>query len=136
MNGAVRVALDTSAIGPRLAASAGAGSGCWSASRSPRHRRRGRPWCSARRGACRSGPQQLAEALAEATAAREARAADLARLQAILDSMADGVLFIDAEDRVALVNQAGPRAAQPDRRRRAAAPRLPPEGLARRCWTA
>jgi nitrogen fixation/metabolism regulation signal transduction histidine kinase len=49
----------------------------------------------------------LAAALAEATAAREARAADLQRLQAILDSMVDGVLFVDAEERVALVNRAG-----------------------------
>jgi signal transduction histidine kinase len=46
-------------------------------------------------------------ALAEANSAREARAADLRQLQAILDSMVDGVLFIDADDRVALVNQAG-----------------------------
>jgi signal transduction histidine kinase len=51
----------------------------------------------------------LAVALATATAAREARAADLQRLQAILDSMVDGVLFIDADDRVAMVNQAGRR---------------------------
>lgn len=50
---------------------------------------------------------KLAEALAEATAAREARAGDLQRLQAILDSMVDGVLFIDAEDRVAMTNKAG-----------------------------
>jgi PAS domain S-box-containing protein len=52
---------------------------------------------------------RLEEALEEATAVREARAADLRRLQAILDSMVDGVLFIDAEDRVAMVNQAGRR---------------------------
>jgi signal transduction histidine kinase len=50
---------------------------------------------------------KLAEALDQATAAREARAADLHRLQAILDSMADGVIFIDAEDRVAMTNAAG-----------------------------
>jgi nitrogen fixation/metabolism regulation signal transduction histidine kinase len=50
---------------------------------------------------------RLEEALREATAVREARAADLTRLQAILDSMVDGVLFIDAEDRVAMVNAAG-----------------------------
>jgi nitrogen fixation/metabolism regulation signal transduction histidine kinase len=50
---------------------------------------------------------RLEQALAEATQVREARAADLRRLQAILDSMVDGVLFIDAEDRVAMVNQAG-----------------------------
>ncbi len=50
---------------------------------------------------------KLAEALQEANLAREARAADLARLQAVLDSMADGVIFIDADDRVAMINQAG-----------------------------
>lgn len=50
---------------------------------------------------------KLGVALAEANSAREARAADLRQLQAILDSMVDGVLFIDASDRVALVNQAG-----------------------------
>ncbi|HSN89810.1 MAG TPA: ATP-binding protein [Anaeromyxobacteraceae bacterium] len=50
---------------------------------------------------------QLAKALAEANSAREARAADLRRLQAVIDSMVEGVLFIDAEDRIALVNQAG-----------------------------
>lgn len=50
---------------------------------------------------------KLAEALEEANQAREARAADLARLQAILDSMADGVIFIDADDRVAMINKAG-----------------------------
>lgn len=51
--------------------------------------------------------ERLERALREATETREARAADLARLQAILDSMVDGVLFIDAEDRVAMVNAAG-----------------------------
>lgn len=50
---------------------------------------------------------RLERALREANEVREARAADLTRLQAILDSMVDGVLFIDAEDRIALVNQAG-----------------------------
>lgn len=105
VNGALLVALDTTDLGPRLAASAR------------------RIWAlvgltflaigtavvlvvrAARRVADRT--QRLAEALAAANAAREARAADLARLQAILDSMADGVLFIDADDNVALVNQAG-----------------------------
>ena len=105
VNGALLVALDTTELGPRLAASAR------------------RIWAlvgltflaigiavvlvlrAARRVADRT--QRLGEALAAANAAREARAADLARLQAILDSMPDGVLFIDADDRVALVNQAG-----------------------------
>jgi PAS domain S-box-containing protein len=48
----------------------------------------------------------LHEALAAATEAREARAADLAKLQAMIDSMADGFIFVDREDRVAMVNQA------------------------------
>jgi nitrogen fixation/metabolism regulation signal transduction histidine kinase len=51
--------------------------------------------------------ERLERALREATEVREARAADLTRLQAILDSMVDGVLFIDAEDRVAMVNASG-----------------------------
>ena len=51
--------------------------------------------------------QALRVALADATRAREERAADLARLQAILDSMADGVIFVDAADRIALTNRAG-----------------------------
>jgi PAS domain S-box-containing protein len=52
---------------------------------------------------------RLEQALGEATEVREARAADLRRLQAILDSMVDGVLFIDAADEIAMVNQAGRR---------------------------
>jgi nitrogen fixation/metabolism regulation signal transduction histidine kinase len=35
------------------------------------------------------------------------RRAELATIQAIVDSMADGVIFIDAKDTIALVNQAG-----------------------------
>jgi PAS domain S-box-containing protein len=49
----------------------------------------------------------LVRARAQAAAARRETAAALTRLQAIVDSMADGVIFIDAEDRVALVNEAG-----------------------------
>ncbi|MGC3996435.1 MAG: histidine kinase dimerization/phospho-acceptor domain-containing protein [Anaeromyxobacter sp.] len=48
-----------------------------------------------------------AAALAEAEAERAARRAELETMQAVVDSMADGLLFIDARDRVALVNQAG-----------------------------
>jgi nitrogen fixation/metabolism regulation signal transduction histidine kinase len=51
--------------------------------------------------------RRLEQALHDATEVREARAADLERLQAILDSMIDGVLFIDAADKVAMVNKAG-----------------------------
>jgi PAS domain S-box-containing protein len=51
--------------------------------------------------------ERLETALREANEVREARAADLQRLQAILDSMVDGVIFVDAEDRIAMVNAAG-----------------------------
>jgi PAS domain S-box-containing protein len=44
---------------------------------------------------------------AQATLAREEKGAALMRLQAIVDSMADGVIFVDADHRVALVNEAG-----------------------------
>lgn len=47
------------------------------------------------------------EALAEARREREARRAELETMQAVVDSMADGVIFIDAGGRIALVNQAG-----------------------------
>jgi len=50
---------------------------------------------------------KLAEALAAAESAREERTAALTRLQAIVDSMADGVIFVDAQGRIALVNEAG-----------------------------
>ncbi len=46
------------------------------------------------------------EALAEARREREARRAELATMQAMVDSMADGVIFIDARNTVALVNRA------------------------------
>jgi signal transduction histidine kinase len=48
-----------------------------------------------------------AVALAEAEAERTARRAELEIIQAMVDSMADGVIFVDATDRVALVNKAG-----------------------------
>jgi PAS domain S-box-containing protein len=48
----------------------------------------------------------LGEALAEARRERESRQRELERVQAMVDSMADGVIFIDAEDRIALVNKA------------------------------
>ncbi len=46
-------------------------------------------------------------ALAEAEAERAARRAELETIQAVVDSMADGVIFVDAADRIALVNKAG-----------------------------
>jgi signal transduction histidine kinase len=49
----------------------------------------------------------LAAALAVAEDERAARRAELELMQALVDSMADGVIFIDAKDRVALVNKAG-----------------------------
>jgi PAS domain S-box-containing protein len=49
---------------------------------------------------------QLTEALDEARRERETRQRELERVQAMVDSMADGVIFIDAQDRIALVNKA------------------------------
>jgi signal transduction histidine kinase len=49
----------------------------------------------------------LAAALAEAEGERAARRAELELMQALVDSMVDGVIFIDAKDRIALVNKAG-----------------------------
>src|SRR5512138_431789 len=46
----------------------------------------------------------LLRALAERE--RAARRAELELMQALVDSMADGVIFIDGQDRIALVNQA------------------------------
>lgn len=46
-------------------------------------------------------------ALEEARREREARRAELERIQAVVDSMADGVIFIDASNTIALVNKAG-----------------------------
>lgn len=48
-----------------------------------------------------------AAALAEAEAERAGRRAELETIQAVVDSMADGVIFVDAANRVALVNKAG-----------------------------
>jgi signal transduction histidine kinase len=49
----------------------------------------------------------LAAALAVAEEERAARRGELDLMQALVDSMADGVIFIDAKDRIALVNKAG-----------------------------
>jgi signal transduction histidine kinase len=105
LNGAVRVALDTRAMGPRLAERGRATAGVVGLALAAIAVSGGIVVRAARRVQERT--EKLAEALGEATAAREARASDLARLQAILDSMVDGVLFIDAKDEVALVNHAG-----------------------------
>jgi PAS domain S-box-containing protein len=58
-------------------------------------------------GRVRERTAALAEALAEATAAREERAAALTRLQAIMDSMVEGVIFVDAAGTIALINAQG-----------------------------
>jgi signal transduction histidine kinase len=50
--------------------------------------------------------RDLAAALATAEGERAARRAELDVMQALVDSMADGVIFIDAKDRIALVNKA------------------------------
>ena len=46
-------------------------------------------------------------ALAEAREERIARHAELETMQAMVDSMAEGVIFVDANDAIALVNKAG-----------------------------
>ncbi|HEU4385081.1 MAG TPA: ATP-binding protein, partial [Anaeromyxobacteraceae bacterium] len=51
--------------------------------------------------------QRAETALEEARREREARRAELERMQAIVDSMADGVIFIDASNTISLVNRAG-----------------------------
>jgi PAS domain S-box-containing protein len=51
--------------------------------------------------------QRAEAALEEARREREARRAELERMQAMVDSMADGVIFIDASNTISLVNQAG-----------------------------
>lgn len=47
----------------------------------------------------------LTQALGTANQAREERTEALQRLQVIIDSMVDGVIFVDAEDRIALTNR-------------------------------
>ena len=47
----------------------------------------------------------LAVALADTEAERAARRAELDVMQALVDSMADGLIFIDAKDQIALVNK-------------------------------
>jgi PAS domain S-box-containing protein len=49
--------------------------------------------------------RRLGEALDAAERERAGRERELERVQAIVDSMADGVIFVDAQDRVALVNK-------------------------------
>ena len=58
-------------------------------------------------GRVRQRTAELADALAEANSAREERAAALTRLQAIVDSMVEGVIFVDAGGNIALVNEQG-----------------------------
>jgi PAS domain S-box-containing protein len=53
------------------------------------------------------GTVAVHSARGQAALARRETAAALERLQAVVDSMADGVIFIDAQDRIALVNAAG-----------------------------
>jgi signal transduction histidine kinase len=58
-------------------------------------------------GALAERSRRAEGALADAGREREARRAELETMQAVVDSMADGVIFIDAQDTIALVNQAG-----------------------------
>jgi PAS domain S-box-containing protein len=89
-NGAVLVSLDASAIAPRL-----------------RRTARNTGILAAIALAATLGAAALVVgARSQAAQARAQREASRMRLQALVDSMADGVIFIDAEDRIALVNQA------------------------------
>ncbi len=91
VNGAIYVALDATALAPRFARSARAAALLAAA---------------AVLGTLAAAFLVL-RARGQAAAARAQTAATLTRLQAIVDSMADGVIFIDADERVALVNAAG-----------------------------
>ncbi len=51
--------------------------------------------------------RELAGSLAAAEAERAARRAELETMQALVDSMVDGLIFVDASNRIALVNKAG-----------------------------
>ena len=70
------------------------------------------------RSSCGRSPSATSASTGGAGRGR-ARARGAARraghVQAIVDSMADGVIFIDAQDRIALVNRRGARPPQPVR---------------------
>ena len=102
--------------------------------RSPRSRsRRWRSWCAPRRRIQRTEPRGSARR-SRPRPPRARRAPPTSqRLQAILDSMVDGVLFIDAEDRVAMVNPAGRALRNLSDGPGRPLERLPPEGLAAAC---
>ena len=90
-NGAVYVVLDASPLAPRLA-------------RTARHTA---ALALVAVLATLAATMLVVRARGQAAAARAQTAATLTRLQAIVDSMVDGVIFIDADDRIALVNEAG-----------------------------
>jgi PAS domain S-box-containing protein len=91
VNGALYVALDASTLSPRLTRTA----------------RVVTALAAFAVLATLAAAHLVLRARAQAAQARALTLATLTRLQAIVDSMADGVIFIDAEDRVALVNEAG-----------------------------
>jgi PAS domain S-box-containing protein len=91
VNGALYVALDASALAPRLA----------------RNARTAAALAAAAVLATLAAALLVLRARAQAAHARAETAAAFTRLQAIVDSMADGVIFIDENDRIALLNEAG-----------------------------
>lgn len=58
-------------------------------------------------GALVERSRRAESALAEARREREARRAEFETMQAMVDSMVDGVIFVDARNTIALVNKAG-----------------------------
>ncbi len=90
VNGAVYVSLDTSGLAPRLARTA----------------RSAALLASIAVLATAAAALVVLRARSQAAQARAQKEAALTRLQAIVDSMADGVIFVDADDRIALVNEA------------------------------
>jgi PAS domain S-box-containing protein len=92
-NGALYVALDTSALAPRLARTTGAAA----------------LLAALATVATAAAAALILRARGQAARALREREAAFTRLQAIVDSMADGVIFVDADDRIALVNEAGKR---------------------------
>jgi signal transduction histidine kinase len=90
VNGAIFVALDASALAPRLSRTA----------------RTAALLVATAVLATLAGAVLVLRARAQASRARAERAAVFTKLQAIVDSMADGVIFVDAEERISLVNEA------------------------------
>ena len=91
VNGALYVALDASALAPRLVRTTRTAAGL----------------AGAAVIATLAAALLVLRARAQAARARAETAAAFTRLQAIIDSMVEGVIFVDADERIALVNEAG-----------------------------